>query len=441
MLTRIRKKRLDKFLAILTLCLFSLALAIGSQTTVLQPVALAEEPLNLEALIKEARQNNPDILAAKKRWEASIARAPQAKSLDNPNLGLSFEKVPRGTLRLNKTMSQDRMLSLSQMLPWFGKLSLKGKIALLESQMAASEYKNKELTVINEVKNSYYDLFMHHKTIELNQESLVFLETIAKIAEARYIVGEIPQEELFKINLEMARLSNDIKNHEAEERAHQTHLNTLLNREPEGLLGIHEFSLKEDASFNKDINLLYKLTLENQPELIIFSYAIEKNKYAKSLAKKSVFPDIMTGIVQRGIMSGAIGPWDLMLAFSVPLWFWTKQRYEIKEAVANLEEAEAVYQAMQNKAFAEVKDLAISIEIAKNKINLYKSNLIPILESTIASSLSGFRSGKGDFMALLDNLRMLIETKMEYYKALVEYNMSLADLERAVGINLTEVKK
>jgi len=331
-------------------------------------------------------------------------------------------------------MPKDRMLSVNQAFPFFGKLPLKGKIALMESQMFAADYKNKELEVINEIKNAYYDLFMHHKAVELNQESLVFLETIAKIAEAKYIVGEVSQGELFKINLEIAKISNDIENHESEKRSRETHINTLLNREPESPLEHPE--LIEDLTFDKNIDSLYRLTLENQPELLIFSYAIEKNKYAKSLAKKSFFPDLMTGIVMRGITAGTVGPWDLMLAFSVPFWFWTKQRYEVKEAIANLEEAEAAYQAMKNKALFQTKALATKVSIAKNKIDLYKDNEIPLLESSIESSLSGYRAGKGDIMMLLDNERMLIETKMNYYKALVEYNMNLADLERTIGVSL-----
>ncbi len=399
----------------------------------------ADETLKLDMMIEEARKNNPEILAAYKRYEASKARIPQAKSLDDPTLGFTFEKIPRGTLKLNKTMPDDRMFSLTQALPFFGKLSLKGKIALVESQMAASEYKQKELEVINAVKNAYYDLFMNDREIGLNKQSLILLKSITKTVEARYTVGEITQEELFKLNLEIARLSNTILNLQQEKQAKETRLNTLLNRDSESPLGAPE--LTEDTSFNQDIKSLYQSTLLNQPELIIFSYAIEKNKYAKSLAKKSFFPDFMAGLVQRGITSGSIGPWDLMLSFTVPFWFWTKQRYEVKEAIANLEEAEAAYKAMQNRAFAETKDLAIRIEIAKNKINLYKTNLMPILESSISTSLTGFTSGKGDFMLLLDNQRMLIETKMSYYKALVEYNMNLADLERTAGIDLREVKK
>ena len=48
----------------------------------------------MEALIKEAQDKNPEILSAKKRWEASRHRIPQMKSLDNPTVGLNFEKIP-----------------------------------------------------------------------------------------------------------------------------------------------------------------------------------------------------------------------------------------------------------------------------------------------------------------------------------------------------------
>ncbi|MEW6074856.1 MAG: TolC family protein [Candidatus Omnitrophota bacterium] len=400
----------------------------------------AEGLLPLEGLIQEASKNNPEILSALKRYEAAKARIPQAKSLDDPVIGLKFEKAKGNPLNLDTTPAMDRMLSVSQMLPWFGKLPLKGKIALVESQMFASEYKNKELEIINKVKNAYYDLFMNHKEIELKKESLRFLEIIAKVAEAKYVVGEIAQEDIFKINLEIAKFDTDIINLTQEKRAKETYLNSILNREPESPLGTPY--LEEDITpLRLDIASLYKATLQSQPELLIFSYAIEKNKYAKSLAKKSFFPDLMAGIAMRGLSTGSIGPWDLMLSFTAPLWFWTKQRYEVKEAIANLEEAQAAYQSMKNKALAETKDLATKVEIARKKIKLYTNNQIPILESSIEASLSSYRTGKGDIMMLLDSERMLVATRMDYYKALVDYYMNLADLEKNIGRDLKEVKE
>lgn len=399
----------------------------------------AQEVLSLADLIKEAQSKNPEILAARKRWEASKARVPQAGALDNPSVGIAFEKIPRSTFQLNNTMADDRMLSVQQMFPFFGKLPLKKKMAVVEAQMAASEYKDKELEIVKEVKSAYYDLFMNYQEIELSRQSLGLLEAIAKITEARYSVGDMPQEEVFKLQLESAKLSTNIINLEQEKLSQQTRVNTLLSRSPEGPLGVPY--LNEDISFRADIKELYQATLLNQPELIIFSYAIEKNKYARDLAKKSFFPDMMAAFTQRGIASGMYGPWDLMLSFSLPLWFWTKQRYEVREAIANLEEAKSAYEAMKNKAFQETKEMYTKIEIARNKVNLFRNNLIPVLESSIASSLSAFQSGRLDFMLLIDSQRMLIEAKMDYYKALVEYNMNVAELERTVGLDLKKVEK
>ncbi len=395
--------------------------------------------LSLGPLITEAKEKNPEILAAKKSWESSLARVPQAKSLEDPKIGIKFEKMKGGPLKFDKAMPEDRMLSFSQFFPFFGKLPLKGKIAVVESQMAAAEYKDKELEVINEVKNAYYGLFMNHKETELNERSLKFLESISKIAEARYIVGKLQQEDLFKINLEIASLSNKVANLRQERSAKETRVNVLLSREPEGGLGAPELS--EGAPFDNDIGRLYKLTLQNQPELLVFSYAIDKNKYAKSLAQKSYFPDLFGELVMRGITSGSIGPWDIMLAFTVPIWFWTKQRYQVKEAIADLEQAEAAYTAMKNRAFAETKDMATKTEIARGKIELYRNSLIPLLDGSINSSVAAFSSGKGGLMTLLDSERMLINTEMDFYRVLVEYNMNLADLERTVGSELTETLK
>ena len=387
--------------------------------------------LNLNEFIAEARNNNPEILAARKRWEAAKARVPQAKAWEDPKVGISLEKIPKGTLKLDRTMAEDRMLSVSQAFPLSGKLSLKGKIAVVESQIAASEYKDRELGVINQVKKAYYNLFLNYKESQLKENSVQLLEDSARVAEAKYGLGKLGQGEVLKLHLEIARMNNEIANLKEERKARETELNTLLNRPAQSPLGM--FVLEEDTLFKADIEAFYQLAIKNQPELSTFAYAIEKNKYAKSLAKRSVFPDLMAEIGLRGITAGGIGPWDLAMAVSLPFWFWTKQRYEIKEAVANLDEAKSAYEAMRNKMFAQVRDIVSKIEIAKNKMNLSKTNLMPILESSISSSLSAFRAGRYEFMMLIDNERMYIEAKLDYYRALAEYQINLADLERATG--------
>lgn len=396
--------------------------------------AYPEEILYLDYLMGDVKKNNPEILAAKKRWEASLQRIKLSKALEPPSIGIGFERIPQGSLRFDKTMPDDRSISFSQALPLFGKLSLKEKVAFIESQIYASEYQNTGFEVVKKVKTAYYKLFLADKEIELTQDILGLLKTVAGIAQAGYITGAVSQDKILKLNLETVELNNRIQNLEKEKSATKALINSLLNKPAESFLG--EPVVSEDVSFNMDIDTLYRLTLENKPELRIFSYAIEKSIGIKNLTQRSFFPDLMAQLSLRGITAGGIGPWDIMLAFTMPFWFWTKKEYEIKEAIINVEEAKLMYEAMKQKALAETKEEAVKVEIAKNKAELYKKYVAELLETTVNSSIAGFKSGKTDIMVVLDNIRMMVDKKMEYYHSLVEYRISLADLEYCCGVPL-----
>ena len=409
-------------------------IALGLAVDPVPAFAQAAHTVPLVSVVETVREKNPEIAAAAKRWEAALARVPQSKSLEDPQISLSAQRTPGSPFSIGRTPASEQMLTFSQFLPFFGKLPLKGKMAAVDAQIAAADYKRIELDTVDTAKQAYFDLFINYKEEELNRRSMIYLQGLAKVAEARYASSpDMPQADILKIDLEIARLKTTMLNLAEERAAKQARMNYLMGNAPDAAEVVPE--ALEDVIAVGRVEELYKSTLVNEPELLMFQYAIERNRYATSLAKKSVFPDFTAAITKRGL-----GLWDLMLSFTVPLWYWTKQKYEIKEAVANLEEAEAAYAAMTNKALAETKERFIRTRTAYNKISLYKQNLLPLLESSIASSQSAYQSGKGDFMALLDSQRMLIDTRLEYYRAVAEFNMAVADLERETGSELRGVR-
>ena len=57
--------------------------------------AQSEGPLlNVDQLVQEALQNNPEILAAKARWEVYKEKIPQAAALEDPMLGFGIINLP-----------------------------------------------------------------------------------------------------------------------------------------------------------------------------------------------------------------------------------------------------------------------------------------------------------------------------------------------------------
>ncbi|NIR49522.1 TolC family protein [candidate division KSB1 bacterium] len=80
---------------------------------------------DLDELVQEALQNNPQIEAAQRRWRAALRRVPQVSSLDDPMLShtrwLSSVETRVGP--------QENVFMLSQRFPFFGKHILKGNMA------------------------------------------------------------------------------------------------------------------------------------------------------------------------------------------------------------------------------------------------------------------------------------------------------------------------
>ena len=47
-----------------------------------------------------------------------------------------------------------------------------------------------------------------------------------------------------------------------------------------------------------------------------------------------------------------------------------------------------------------------------------------------------YQTDRVDFQALIDNERVLLDSQLEYFHALSDFEQAMADLERAVGIEL-----
>ena len=68
------------------------------------------------------------------------------------------------------------MFSASQMFPFPGKLSLKGEMALRDSESLKASYESTKLTTVARIKELYYDLFLTHKNIDLIRDKTALFQ-------------------------------------------------------------------------------------------------------------------------------------------------------------------------------------------------------------------------------------------------------------------------
>ena len=393
-----------------------------------------KENINLSLLIEKALKQNLQIEVAKYRYEASKARIPQASSLEDPQFEYKYDKINASMDAVMEAKTAPmRTFGVSQEIPFPTKLILRAQIAVKESQMAYEEYKEKENEIISQAKSLYAQLALIYKSIDTTKENKSFLEQLAKTASNQYSVGKARQEDALKAQLEIAKMESELIMLEQKRQVSQAKINVLLNQDAIMELGEPESIEIKDYKFNLDN--LNKSAVENRPELKAFKFALERARKTYSLAKQGYLPDFMVKY-ERMERDNNLKEWAGMVGISLPIWFWQKQNFNVKEMRKELKAMEAEFKNKENMTLLEVKEAFSELEALKKLAILYRTTYVPQAEQLLKSSSVSYEAGQADFLNLLDSERMVLEFKLDYFKTIIDLEISFAELERAVGMEI-----
>ncbi len=418
----------NRLFAGISICLLELLI-------IAQRPANAQEAFSIKSAIEEALRSNPEILSAKRAYEAASARIAQAASLNDPMVELEYDK-----------MTADRMLSgnpmktyaVSQEVPFPTKLYLRAKIASKIAKMSYENYKAKEKEIIARTKSGYAELFFIYRSIEINKENKSILDQFSKSATARYSKGLGTQGDALKAQVELAAVDTELVILEQKRVTAQARLDILLNRDPKEEIGIP--APEEAIKFDRTLNEYYSLAEQNSPELKVYRYAIERGRVAYDLSLNEFMPNFTLKYKQMVQGDKAVGnAWAGTLGVTIPLWFFQKQAFGVKEMKSELEMLKDEYAAKEKAVLFDVRDAYARLEANKKLVELYETAFLPQAEETFNASIRGYESDKADFLTLLDSRRMLVDFKLKHYNAILELKIALADLERTIGTDIVSV--
>ena len=402
--------------------------------------AQSEKPrLNVDQLIEEALQNNPEISAAKMKWEIFKEKIPQAYALEDPMFGFGIVSLPTNFSFKDEDMTM-KEFSISQKFPFPGKRPLMREMASKEAEAVSTEIEEKNNRIIKEVKAAYYDLSHVYRTTEVAQRNKKILEDFAKIVETRYSVGEGIQQDVFKAHVEVSKMVDELIMLSQRKKALEAKLNTLLNRPPETPLGEPEEVVFRKFFFTTEE--LQKMALEVNPTLKGMRKMIEAKEKAHALAKREYYPDFNfkfaygqrdngPDMKRRDMLTG-------MMEMNIPIFFKSKQDRKVAETKAEILATGAQYRAMKNEILFMITDIASMVQRSERQLELYKTGIIPQASLQINSAMSAYRVNKADFMTLLDSQMTLYKYELEYHQALTEYEKNVANLGATVGKQFLE---
>ena len=417
---------------LLTITVLSLAFWTGERHIAHAVDQTPRSSLVLPDLIQNALARNPEIVATRQQWEAALQRITQARSLDDPTLSVQLWNVPQ---TFNITQAQNSIFGLSQNLPFPGKLALKGDVASRSAEMSEQALRAKERELVARLKQAYYDLFLTHKAIQIHHEQVALLGQFVEITTAKFRTGKGAQTDVLKAQIELSLLFQQLPILEQRRESAEAMLNTLLDRDSTSPLGIPQEP--SQIPLDKTLDELHRLALHERPELKAAELAVQRNEQSRALAQRQYYPDFNVA-VQRFQNFQANDGFGAYVAMSIPFAFWTKPKYDagVQEAAAALSAARAQQHTLENLTRFQVNDLLARLRATDQVTTLYRTTILPQVEQSLDAARIGYRAGRAGFLDLIEAQRAWRGSQLEYFKALVDRQHRLAELEQVVGITL-----
>jgi len=390
-------------------------------------------PEALPRLINLALANNPELKASSSRWEGFKSRVKQAGSLEDPMLMLKIQNgILTDPFNFSKDPMTQKVIGISQQLPYFGKRALREEVAAREAESYHYSHDERRLELTRMVKETYYQLYFTDRSLAILDGNIGVLDTFITLAQTKYSVGQGAQQDVFKAQLERSKMLDMRISLEQQRKSLAIALNTLLYRPASTPVGaIPDFQLGQTPPAAET---LLAIAEENRPALKSLRAQVQKGESSYQLAKKDYYPDFN---VSFEYMQRQQNPdmYSLGVTFNLPV---RKERREaaLAEASSEITMAGEELNATRNTIASGVADLLAQMERRKRLVELYQTGIIPQAEQSLESATIGYRVNKVDFLTLLDSRVTLFNYQREYFDSLSDYQVKKAQLEALIGKGL-----
>ena len=414
----------------------------------------AAEKLSLTQCLETALKNQPAIRAAQENVRAGQGRETQAASPYFPQLtastGYSESHAPLGgAFGDSTTKSYTTSLSLSQTLYDFGKTGNAYDAAKLGTLSLERDAERISQEVVLNVKQSYYALLAAKKLVEVAQKTIEQTESHLKQAEAFFRAGSKPRYDVTRAEVEVNNANLGLINAKNGVRIRTIALNNAMGIDPGRATEIVEElpSVPVLPSLDK----AQADALQNRPDMKRMEADIEAARARLTAERSNYLPTLSAnaaytwanGTTEMGPFMGTMfkgdvqNSWNAGIMLTLPLFQGGLTAGRIAEARANLLALEAQRDAMKqsillevNQAFADLESAAARVEVMEKTLQKARENL------DIAQGR--YKAGVGPYIEVTDAQLSSVNSETDHIKALYDYHLAIAQLQKAMGIKSYE---
>lgn len=390
----------------------------------------APSPLHLADLLREARERNPDLKAAQAQLRAAKENVSPAGALDDPMLMVQLWNTPVDF------SSVPLMVQLSQPIPLGGKRGARTDAARADAIIAEAELAAKQREIETQVASAYFELFLADRTLAVDDELEIFLKVLLHSSEARVSSGKGEQLELLRAQAALVKLRSHREAAVDQRKSAWARLAALIDRNPAAPSGTT--TPPGVLPSIPDLSTLQRHALQERPELAGARGRIAGAEAQARLAKAATIPDLNVFVAEMHVFRNPMGVSDFLFAgfqVNLPIFGGSKTGPRISSAQAQVISAQESERALRNRVVAEVAETHAHLIAEQHQIELHHE-LIPIVRQALESAEASYATGRADFLMVIDSARELRMHELELAMHLAMYEQRLAELQRAVGVDL-----
>lgn len=385
---------------------------------------------SLDQLVNSALANNPDLAAARARWQQFTYLAPQAGSLQDPELSFTFSSYPNDTLASDETPMTGNELRLAQKFPFPGKLGAKADLAREQARWFEALYRDQRYQLARRVKDAWYRLNYNRQAIEVTERNMALIGDIIRLTEVRYETGTGLQQDVLKAQVKRSQLMEKLMTLQQQGATIKAELNRLTNGTTDG-----PYQLPGDlqaVDTDKTLADFESAAAENRPMNNAYQALISRYRYQGQLADLDDYPDVTLFASWRfrddNLPDGGTDFISGGVSINLPV-YRDRRRAAKAEAREALHMAEQQAAEFRNTVIEGLRKAYARMEETRQQAALYRQGIIPQTSQSFQAALGSYQVGKLEFISLLDALMTTYQAEMDYYRTSADYMRSLAWLE------------
>ncbi len=174
---------------------------------------------------------------------------------------------------------------------------------------------------------------------------------------------------------------------------------------------------------------LRAIALTDRPDVVAARNTFEATNRGVLLAQSQIRRDLDIGYEYQRVGSDH----SAGVVMQVPLFLYNNNQAGIKQSEAQRDAAEALLRQAELQAATDVEKAYRAYQSARNVLDLYTSDNLAQVEKLKTISTFSFKEGAASLLELLDAQRTYNQSIAAYNQATADYQMSLWQLEQAIG--------